>query len=883
MVSFSLGLVGGFSKRQMENEDKKEKARIEEEKLVKAAELNLQNQMTVQEAASKLRTEEATAKEERQLAMFKAATGTNFSKKAPDPSSLLDQLNPGIAKVTPVNPNSGALQTDESVESRIYNKLYGDTSSVPVENPRKVQAKAINQIGSMKKNWFALHTPAKIDPMKSFTGDFAQSVSQYNNKETSRTAEITNLKILEETVNNRYGNSGLALLYSKGYNKISDFEAAEKDYLEVLKNYDTEAADLARTEGLTLQTFTEKYGDIYSTVEERTQRNITNQVLPLSSLDRQGEGQSSSSTNIIKFTKGLPKITSLTDDPSDTTAMINALGGDVTQRGAAAYGNNILNGIREGLISSVQNQEQGIPIEDAYQRTLGVSSEFYSNLQEHVNNGQPASSFVTMNLLSAGDETNNKRLQNLYQMGAVTVGNRQGHTNFLTGVRKLMSPTDYDKFRTQVKVNKVVKIAENLDPEIGLQEFVEDVKGNTNFTIAEQREVLGILAKQYGTIPVFQGGENLDQPVGENLDQQAFTPKEQTKQVDDTLSTVEGEYGGAQPEYIDPVKPIPEQYNIEGIRQAGSNREKTEAIQQKNLDAVIDFFANADDRAALERERTRMRYGGKEEDSPKKEDKLSGRLDVPPFDDPRPKDKLSGKRNVPPFDGPRSEYNPLGSELWQRIIGTKVIETKVNELQGEGAEPEVVQSAVEKTMETFVDIKEGLKFANIWSSLYQTENNPIKYGKYLYDVARFSDGSAPEEEGIARESLAAAGAFVEDFKAIDPSLDLNKVTTLLKHTAYHESNGGEFDEQMGGGPARGWWQVEPTTARDLISLTGTDGMPKQNLIGPLAEGVMGYKADELRAMSDEDFAEVLKVPAVSAVFAASKYATAMLNQKQKNK
>tara|TARA_R110001632_G_scaffold232395_1_gene373082 strand:- start:511 stop:3153 length:2643 start_codon:yes stop_codon:yes gene_type:complete len=880
MVSFSLGLAGGFGKRQMENEDKAEKARIEEERLIKAAELNLNNQMIVQETASKLRTEEATAKEERQLAMFKAATGKNLSQKDPDPSPLLTQLNPGIAKVTPVNPNSGALQTDESVESRIYNKLYGDTSSVPVENPRKVQEKAINQIGSMKENWFALHTPAKIDAMKSFTGDFAQSISQYNNKETSRTAAITNLKILEETVNNRYGNSGLALLYSKGYNKISDFEAAEKSYLEVLKNYDIEAADLARTEGLTLQTFTEKYGDIYSTVEERTQRKITNEVLPFSSLDRQGEGQSSSSTNIIKFTKGLPKITSLTDDPSDTAAMINSLGGDVTQRGAAAYGNNILNGVREGLISSVQNQEQGIPIEDAYQRTIGASSEFYSNLQEHVNNGQPASSFVTMNLL--GDETNNKRLQNLYQMGAVTIGNRQGHTNFLTGVRKLMSPTDYEEFRTQVKVNKVVKIAENLDPEIGLQEFVEDVKRNPNFTIAEQREALGILAKQYGTIPVFQGGENLDQPVNKTLTQ-TLTPKEQTKQMDGAFSTVEDEYGGAQPEYIDPVKPIPEQYNIEGLGQAGSNREETEAIQQKNRDAAIDFFANADDRAALERERTRMRYGGEEEDSPKKEEKLSGKRNVPPFYDPKPENKLSGKRNVPPFDGPRPEYNPLGSELWQRIIGTKVIETKVNELQGEGAEPEVVQSAIEKTMETFVDIKEGLKFANIWSSLYQTENNPIKYGKYLYDVARFSDGSAPEEEGIARESLAAAGAFVEDFKAIDPSLDLNKITTLLKHTAYHESNGGEFDEQMGGGPARGWWQVEPTTARDLISLTGTDGMPKQNLIGPLAERVMGYKADELRAMSDEDFAEVLKVPGVSAVFAASKYATAMLNQKQKNK
>ena len=881
MVSFSLGLAGGFSKRQMENEDKEEKARIEEERLIKAAELNLNNQMKVQKFSSKMRTEEATAKEERQLAMFKAATGTNLSKKAPDSSSLLTQLNPGIAKVTPVNSNSGALQTDESVESKIYNKLYGNTSSVPAENPRKVQAKVINQLGSMKENWFALHTPAKIDAMKSFTGDFAQSVSQYNNKETNRTAEITNLKILEETVNNRYGNSGLALLYSKGYNKISDFETAEKDYLEVLKNYDIEAADLTRKEGLTLQTFTEKYGDIYSTVEEQTQRKITNEVLPFSSLDRQGEGQSSSSTNIIKFTKGLSKITSLTDDPSDTAAMINSLGGNVPQRGAAAYSNDILNGIREGLISSVQNQEQGIPIEDAYQRTIGASSEFYSNLQEHVNSKDPSSSFVSMSLL--GDENNNKRLQNLYQMGEVTVGNNQGHTNFLTGVRKLMSPTDYDKFRTQVKVNKVVKIAENLDPEIGLQEFVEDVKGNPNFTIAEQREVLGILAEQYGTIPVFQGGENLDQPVNKTLTPPLLPFEKQTKQMDGAFSTVEDEYGGAQPEYIDPVKPIPEQYNIEGLGQAGSNREKTEAIQQKNRDAAIDFFANADDRAALERERTRMRYGGEEEDSPKKEDKLSGRLDVPPFYDPRPEDKLSGKRNVPPFDGPRPEYNPLGSELWQRIIGTKVIETKVNELQSEGAEPEVVQSAIEKTMETFVDIKEGLKFANIWSSLYQTENNPIKYGKYLYDVARFSDGSAPEEEGIARESFYAAGAFVEDFKAIDPSLDLNKITTLLKHTAYHESNGGEFDEQMGGGPARGWWQIEPTTARDLISLTGTDGMPKQNLIGPLAEGVMGYKADELRAMSDEDFAEVLKVPGVSAVFAASKYATAMLNQKQKNK
>lgn len=75
--------------------------------------------------------------------------------------------------------------------------------------------------------------------------------------------------------------------------------------------------------------------------------------------------------------------------------------------------------------------------------------------------------------------------------------------------------------------------------------------------------------------------------------------------------------------------------------------------------------------------------------------------------------------------------------------------------------------------------------------------------------------------------------------------------------------------------------MEPSTARDVISLTSPDGNRKAILIGPLAEGVMGYTAEELREMNDEEFSEILKIPRVSAIFAASKYATAMLDKQQR--
>tara|TARA_R110000868_G_scaffold227357_1_gene480296 strand:+ start:1027 stop:1770 length:744 start_codon:yes stop_codon:yes gene_type:complete len=94
------------------------------------------------------------------------------------------------------------------------------------------------------------------------------------------------------------------------------------------------------------------------------------------------------------------------------------------------------------------------------------------------------------------------------------------------------------------------------------------------------------------------GGDMTLSDDGRLITPNSLTPEAQTAQMANILSTAEDEYGGNQPAYINPVKPI------EGPTE-------TEIKQQKNRAAALNFFGNASDRAALERERTKLRYGRK--------------------------------------------------------------------------------------------------------------------------------------------------------------------------------------------------------------------------------------------------------------------------------
>jgi len=145
-------------------------------------------------------------------------------------------------------------------------------------------------------------------------------------------------------------------------------------------------------------------------------------------------------------------------------------------------------------------------------------------------------------------------------------------------------------------------------------------------------------------------------------------------------------------------------------------------------------------------------------------------------------------------------------------------------------------------------------FSSTWGKLYQSESDPNK-------MQAFKDHETVElVEGVAAGLDRALTAFVGD-KGITDQTTLRE---LLVRTAKHESLGGKLLEQDGGrGVARGAWQVEPETARDIIKSSG--------LLGKQAEAILGATKEEVLALGDEDLNTFLKDHANNAVFAIAKY------------
>ncbi len=148
--------------------------------------------------------------------------------------------------------------------------------------------------------------------------------------------------------------------------------------------------------------------------------------------------------------------------------------------------------------------------------------------------------------------------------------------------------------------------------------------------------------------------------------------------------------------------------------------------------------------------------------------------------------------------------------------------------------------------------------ADFWGKIYQTSNDPTKKDRFQDNVNNLI-GAAPKE----KEIRLTVDAVVD--RAFSGDLDTNpeKVKDFLYMTALHESGGGQYDEQTGGGPAVGWWQVEPETAKDILKNSGA-------FIGQKAEQLMGISKNDMMNMSEATFKQTLKNPVVNAIFATAK-------------
>lgn len=176
------------------------------------------------------------------------------------------------------------------------------------------------------------------------------------------------------------------------------------------------------------------------------------------------------------------------------------------------------------------------------------------------------------------------------------------------------------------------------------------------------------------------------------------------------------------------------------------------------------------------------------------------------------------------------------------------------------------------------------RLAGLWGKHYQTERDPDAMADWQL---RFHMGG-PQEDQIQESVDAILGGYIGELKQL--GLDRQDFRNLLIGTAYKESEGGKYDTQQGGGPARGYFQVEPDTARDLI--TAYD-MENGKLVNPRIshqywgkgmEKATGYSAEQLYNLNNEELGEVLRTnPTVGAGMAGGKFMKSMFNELAQSK
>jgi len=162
--------------------------------------------------------------------------------------------------------------------------------------------------------------------------------------------------------------------------------------------------------------------------------------------------------------------------------------------------------------------------------------------------------------------------------------------------------------------------------------------------------------------------------------------------------------------------------------------------------------------------------------------------------------------------------------------------------------PQVKQQEVERVGASAVELNYYDSIATnaeLWGKFYQTEDSPKKKQQF---VDNNTTVNKQELSSVTKDVTAVLPAFSYELESI--GLDKMDAANLLVQTAVHESGGLKYKEQLGGGPAKSYFQVEPKTVKSIIKNSSS-------ILGPKFEQATGVSKKDLEKHSTKDIEELL--------------------------
>ena len=160
------------------------------------------------------------------------------------------------------------------------------------------------------------------------------------------------------------------------------------------------------------------------------------------------------------------------------------------------------------------------------------------------------------------------------------------------------------------------------------------------------------------------------------------------------------------------------------------------------------------------------------------------------------------------------------------------------------------QTAVDKELAMSDENKritlQNEKIVNIWGTTYQTTNNPKKNARALKAIS--------DTYNIPTEAQNSIQSIVPIFVG-DKGFTAQELTELANAIGQIES-GYKTKVQIGGGPARSYWQVEPTTALDLLNNSSAIFGPKFEKFFSIKYGTNAVKF--LASKSKKEMSQLLE-------------------------